>query len=181
MKLKKKRITNNNIFSIINKNQTIHLNKNKKMSINSTKDKNKNIYVNKILKESLGKTQPENEFNENLPNFHSNIRNILSNEEKREKAIKYIVDMRKRKRTLSPTFPKSNYLEIYNKNDIYTNKLNPLFYKTSNEGFYSTKNRRKKNRSEQLIFQDNNTVDYSFNNCAIIDNNNYNNKRYKKK
>ena len=65
------------------------------MSINSTKDKNKNIYVNKILKESLGKTQPENERNENLPNFHSNIRNILSNEEKREKAIKYIVDMRK--------------------------------------------------------------------------------------
>ena len=180
MKLKKKSITNNNILSTINKNQTIHLNKNKKININSTKNKNKNIYVNKILKESLGKTHPENEINENFPNFHSNIRNILSNEENREKAIKYIVDMRKKQRKLSPSFPKSNYLEIYNKNDNFNNKLNSLYYKTSNEGFYSTKSRRKKNKLDQLIFQDNNSIDYSFNNCTIIDNNNYNNKRYKK-
>ena len=180
MKLKKKSVINNNIFSIVNKTQNIHHNKNKKMNINSKNDKNKSIYVNKILKKSLGKNHPDNEISENLPNFNSNIRNILSNEENREKAIKYIVSMRKRQRTISPPFFKSNYLGIYNINDIYNNKINPLFYKTSNEGFYSTKNRRKKNKLEQLIFQDNNTLDYSFNNYDIIDNNNYNNKRYKK-
>ena len=109
MKLKKKNNVNNNIITIIRSNQAIRHNKKISMDDIMNTNENKSIYVNKVLKKSLGKKRPESEFNENIPNFHSNIRNILSNEENREKAIKYIVNMRKRKRTLSPIDNSSKY------------------------------------------------------------------------
>ena len=178
MKLKEQRINNNNNISIISNNQTILHSRNINMNTYIKNGKNKNIYVNKILKKNLGKKHPETELSENMPNFHSNIRNILSNEENREKAIKYLIDMRKKKSTLSPSFPKRNSLKLFNNNnDINNNPINTAFSKTCHEGFYTTKNRKKKKKLDNLFYLDNKSIDYSFNNCVNTDNN----KIFKKK
>ena len=166
MKLKKKNNANNNIISIIRSNQAICHNKKISMDNIFNPNGNKSIYVNKVLKKSLGKKRPESEFSENIPNFHSNIRNILSNEENREKAIKYIVDMRKRKRTLSPIDNASKFLrKNQTKTDLHRNEMNIIFSKTVNDKFYTTKNRKKKIKFKNLNLQDiNNTINYDFNN-----------------
>ena len=178
MKLKKKNNVNNNIISIIRSNQAIRHNKKISMDDILNSNENKNIYVNKVLKKSLGKKRPESEFSENIPNFHSNIRSILSNEENREKAIKYIVNMRKRIRTLSPIDNSSKYLKKnQTKTDLHRNEMNIFFSQTANDRFYTTKNRKKKIKFKNLNLQDiNNTINYDFNNYNCNDDN----KNYKK-
>ncbi len=173
MKLKKKGI-NNNLIPISQKKPSGHYIKNICMDTYLSITPNKSIYVNKVLKKSLGRQHPDSEISENMPNFQSNIRSILSNEENRERAIKYIVDMRRRIRTLSPSFSQSNYLLQYNnKYDLYNNRMNGYLSRTSNDGFYTTQVRKKKNRLDNLSQQEINDYSYNYN-----VNENY--KRYKK-
>ena len=163
MKLKKKGI-NNNLIPISQKKPSGHYIKNICMDTYLSITPNKSIYVNKVLKKSLGRQHPDSEISENMPNFQSNIRSILSNEENRERAIKYIVDMRRRKRTLSPSFSQSNYLLQYNnKYDLYNNRMNGYLSRTSNDGFYTTQVRKKKNRLDNLSQQEINDYSYNYN------------------
>ena len=50
---------------------------------------NNKLALNEVLKKSLGRQHPDSEISENMPNFQSNNRSILSNEENREYQRKY--------------------------------------------------------------------------------------------
>ena len=124
---------------------------------------NESIYLNKVLKKNLCPYKANTnmpDFQENITNFHSNIRNILSNEESREKAMKYVINMRNKSKKLSPYEMRTKpTMYSINKNDLkYDN-----FSRSINEGFYDAK-KRKINKSD---FQDNND-----------DNNNYIEREY---
>ena len=154
MKLKKQNNNANKKISTIDQKKAFYRNKNSSMD-NLKSNNKKSIYVNKILKETISKKKQESELNDMYPNFNSNIRNILTNEEKREKAIRYIINMRKRQRLLSPTIMKSNYLIDYEtNNDLDSNRENDKFARTINKGFYSSKKIKNQNKLNSLSMQD---------------------------
>lgn len=154
MKLKKQNNNANKKISTIDQKKAFYRNKNSSMDNLKTNNK-KGIYVNKILKETISKKKQESELNDMYPNFNSNIRNILTNEEKREKAIRYIINMRKRQRLLSPAIMKSNYLIDYEtNNDLDSNRENDKFARTINKGFYSSKKIKNQNKLNSLSMQD---------------------------
>ena len=169
MRLKKHKNVQNNITKTVQNTPTIHqYNKNINLEKSYKTLQNESIYLNKILKQNLGTKKADSNFpnfKENIKNFHSNIQNILSNEESREKAMKYVINMRNKRIKLSP-------LEIRNKksrNLLNVNNSNNKnqYSRTINDGFYEAKN-RKHNISDNLDFQE------------INDNDNDNNYRNKK-
>ena len=110
------------------KQKTIHHNKTASMDVIPS-SKAKHIYLNKILQKNLGiqkATIDQTNFQKNIPNFQSSIQSILANEETRQKAKNYVLQMRNRQGQNSPSkFP----------NDILRNK-DITFSKTNYEGFY---------------------------------------------
>ncbi len=132
-----------------NKQTQIHHNKNSSMDMISP-SKSKNIYLNKILQKNLG-TQRANidqtTLQKNIPNFQSSIQSILANEETRQKAKNYVLQMRCRQgQNSSPSKLSTDSLKSKNAN----------FSKTNYDGFYDMKHRK----NASAILQDNN---YKFN------------------
>ena len=163
MKLKRK--YNKNI-SLIQKNKNKHHKKSTSLDADPSYNLNKSIYVNKVLEKSLGKKNKDSEFINIIPNFQKSIRNILSNEDKREKAIRYIINMRKKQRVFSPVYIKSKYLIKYqNNNEFDTYRMNDNFLRTMDEGFYSTRNIKKKNKFQSVQEVDN--INYNLNSNTI--------------
>ena len=98
------------------------------------KHNNQSLYLNKVLQKNLGIEATDSNFpnfKENITNFHSNLQNILSNEERRQKAMKYVIDMRNRKIQVSPALDKNNHTRNVDLNDDYNN--NNAFSKTIND------------------------------------------------
>jgi len=95
MRLTKEKIPSTYNLNSIKQTQ-IHHNKNSSMDMISP-SKSKNIYLNKILQKNLG-TQRANidqtTLQKNIPNFQSSIQSILANEETRQKAKNYVLQMR---------------------------------------------------------------------------------------
>ena len=121
------------------------------------KHNNQSLYLNKVLQKNLGIEATDSNFpnfKENITNFHSNLQNILSNEERRQKAMKYVIDMRNRKIQVSPALDKNNHTRNVDLNDDYNN--NNAFSKTINDGFYDAK-KRNKNGMENLYQEYTNT------------------------
>ena len=54
-----------------------------------------NIYVSKLINQSKNKIKSENLINDNLPNLKICIRNIFSNEDKKEKVFRYLIQKNK--------------------------------------------------------------------------------------
>ena len=143
MKLRKNKNAGNNIISNIH-NKTVLYPRNQNTSIegNSESSRNESVYLNKILNKNMGakkKTEIAN-FKENIPNFHSSIQNIFSNEESRQKAMRYVINMRNKRIQLSPFAIRTinsrnkNARNISNNNNDLSN--NGKLYKSVNEGFY---------------------------------------------
>ena len=110
--------------------------------ISSKNDNNQSVYLHKILLKNLGNQSPEKNFpnyKENIENFQSSIQNIFSNEEKRQRAMKYVINMRSKRGNLSP-FDINNGLRTSKNNNININNIN-IFSKTINDGFYDTNTR----------------------------------------
>ena len=171
MRLKK---TKSNEKTYINKvsSKHYHHNKNISMDIMPSKLQNQSVYLNKILLKNLGNQTPETNFpnfNENIENFQTSIQNIFSNEENRQKAMKYVINMRSKRGNLSP-FEYENNRPSKNSN-ININNIN-IFSKTINDGFYDTNNNHKNDLMEKY---DNQDIDYNLklNNKNIINRNNY--------
>ena len=140
MRLRKERniITNNYLIS--SKPPPSHHNKNASMDIPPSA-KEKNIYLNKILQKNLGSqriTIDQANLRENMHNFQSSIQSILANEESRQRAKNYVLNMRSKKGQLSP----------YSMQGDQRNKI--VFSNTNYDGFYDSK--RKNNSGPILKF-----------------------------
>ena len=140
MRLKKPKSNEKNNQSKIPPKNHRH-NKNISMDQISPKtDINQSLYLHKILVKNLGDQTPEENFpfyKENLENFQSSIQNIFSNEENRQKAMKYVINMRNRRGNLSPYEAKEERRLNKNNNNININNIN-IFSKTINDGFYES-------------------------------------------
>ena len=125
-------------------------NKNKSRNLGKEKldqNNNQSLYLNKVLQQNLGSQKADSNyppFRENISNFHSNIQNILSNDERRKKAMKYVIDMRNRKIQISPFYERNN--RTRNNDDIgslnFSSNDNARF-KTLNDDLYNSRQRRK--------------------------------------
>ena len=95
--------------------------------------------------------------------------------------------MRKKQRVFSPVYIKSKYLIKYqNNNEFDTFRMNDNFLRTMDEGFYSTRNIKKKNKFQSVQEVDNinynlnsNTINidksyFGINNCKKNSSHNYN-------
>ena len=138
MRLKKGKITPN--YATTSTKQKIHHNKTSSMDVIPS-SKAKHIYLNKILQKNLGIQKvniDQTNFQKNIPNFQSSIQSILANEETRQKAKNYVLQMRNRQGQNSPSkFP----------NDFQRNKdIN--FSNTNYDGFYDI--RQRKNYGDML-------------------------------
>ena len=139
MRLKKPKSNEKNF---ITKVPVKHHQRNKNISMDqiSTKaDNNQSVYLHKILLKNLGEQTPETNFpnfKENIENFQSSIQNIFSNEENRQKAMKYVINMRNKRGNLSP-YDMNEGLRSDKNNNININNIN-IFSKTINDGFYDT-------------------------------------------
>ena len=123
------------------------------LDVISKKAQNENVYLNKILKKSLDTETVDSKFpnfKENIPNFHSSIQNIFSNEENREKAMKYVINMRNKRtgHSISPFEPRdsSNSRNIKNKSKNIINTSNNAYSKTIDDDFYDPDKRKKRNK-----------------------------------
>ena len=139
MRLKKTKSNDKNYLSKIPQNHH-HPNKNISMDQISPKaDINQSVYLHKILVKNLGEQTPESNFpnfKENIENFQSSIQNIFSNEENRQRAMKYVINMRSKRTNLSP-FEINDERRNEKNNNININNIN-IFSKTINDGFYDT-------------------------------------------
>ena len=161
MRLRKNRIPKNNPLNPVKTNKEIpsikKSEKNISMNVLTQRNQNESVYLNKILKKNLGTKKATSDFpnfKENIPNFHSSIQNILSNEENREKAMKYVINMRSRRGDISISPFDSRYnnksrnIRNVNGNNSNTNYINP--FQTINQGFYEEEKRKKNITFEEL-------------------------------
>ena len=152
MRLKKPKSNEKNYLSKIPQSKHNH---NKNISMDQITDKNQNnqsVYLNKILLKNLGEQSPDANFpnfQENIENFQSSIQNIFSNEENRQRAMKYVINMRSRRGNLSP-YEYNEERNNKNNNNININNIN-IFSKTINDGFYDSTKNNKKNEIEREI------------------------------
>ena len=151
MRLKKTKATKNPIpiatpISTIRK-APLH-NKNASMDLITKKgqEEGHSIYLNKILQKNLGMKRADTDFpnfKENISNFQSSIQNILSNEESRQKAMRYVIGMRNKSRGASNASPfviRNDYSrKVHEANN--TNTTPNMFAKTINDGFYDPRQR----------------------------------------
>ena len=142
MRLKRQRSNEKNyIIKIPPKSQH---NKNASMDhISSNYNNSPNIYLHKILLKNLGEQTPQTNFpnfKENIQNFQTSIQNIFSNEENRQRAMKYVINMRSKRGNLSPFEFKEERGDEQN-NNININNIN-IFSKTINDGFYTSSNNK---------------------------------------
>ena len=106
-------------------------------------DKTQNIYLNKILQKNFGEQklpmEPAN-FQKNYPNFQSNIQRILANEESRQKAKNFVIQMRYKQQNSpyvrSEYNRNQNYLFSKTRNDFYDNKQRRNVIELSQENYY---------------------------------------------
>jgi hypothetical protein len=89
-------------------------------------EKRDNSYIQKILQNSKKGPTTGNinltAYNENLPGFRTNIRDILSSEENKQKAMNYVIQKRNEEKT-------GKKILIYNKNDGNQNNNSKIFNK----------------------------------------------------
>ena len=138
MRLTKPKSNEKNYLSKMHQKPHKHT-KNISMDQISTKnDNNQSVYLHKILLKNLGDQSPDANFpnfKENIENFQSSIQNIFSNEENRQRAMKYVINMRSKRGNLSP-FDFHDVRDDKN-NNININNIN-IFSKTINDGFYDS-------------------------------------------
>ena len=143
MRLKRQKSKEKNYIIKIPPNH--HHNKNASMDhISSNHDNNQSIYLHKILLKNLGEQKPQTNFpnfKENIQNFQTSIQNIFSNEENRQRAMKYVINMRSKRGNLSPFELKDERGDEKN-NNININNIN-IFSRTINDGFYASPNNKK--------------------------------------
>ena len=176
MRLRKDRVSKNNALNpkkttkgVISFKKT---EKNISIDPPSQRSQTESVYLNKILKKNLGPKRADSDFpnfKENIPNFHSSIQNILSNEENREKAMKYVINMRSRRDeiSLSPFDPRNNnnnksrnLKNISNKNSN-ADYIKP--FNTANEGFFEKEKRKKNITFEGLNLKNSDNMDNNMN------------------
>ena len=125
MRLKRQKSKEKNYIIKIPPNH--HHNKNASMDhISSNHDNNQSIYLHKILLKNLGEQKPQTNFpnfKENIQNFQTSIQNIFSNEENRQRAMKYVINMRSKRGNLSPFELKEERTDEKN-NNININNIN---------------------------------------------------------
>ena len=128
MRLNKDKGRQSNNKALIKK-QSNHL-KSTSMDNIPSSSRTKNIYLNKILQKNLGNNKLPLKGNI-VQNFQTSIQNIFSNDEKRQKAKNYVLNLRSKNNNQSQYsleddylsknknnyFSKSNYGEFYNKNN----------------------------------------------------------------
>ena len=124
-----------------------------------------NSYLQKLIQNSnnISQTGTINlkSYNENLPSFRISIRDILSTEENKQKAINYVIQKRNedkygRKNNLNINKEENtnnNLLNKYNKNNIYNSNSKIL---TKNNTVYNTNRTNIINNINQKLNNENN-------------------------
>ena len=100
-------------------------NKNSSEDLNILKNTDSNFFISKFLNnKNINTNKLKNEIlkNENLPNLKTNIQNIFANDEKKQKAIQYLIKIRK-ERNSSPSTDFKKILSSESSKDIYINKI----------------------------------------------------------
>ena len=115
---KKEKITSNYTKNAPKKPLVQHIKTSSVDEIPSTKIKH--VYLNKILKKNLGPRSKLDEeiFQKNISNFQSSIQNILANEEIRQRAQNYVIQLRNKQGPLSPGNYPNDYQRIKNNNNL---------------------------------------------------------------
>ena len=105
-------------------------NKNASEDLNILKNTDSNIFLSKFLNNknininnNINKLKNEILKKENLPNLKTNIQNIFANDEKKQKAIQYLIKIRK-ERNSSPSTDIKKILSSESTKDIFINKIN---------------------------------------------------------
>ena len=96
MRLNREKVKQN--YKILSKKRSNHLKTNSMDNI-STSSRSKNIYLNKILQKNLAEHKIS--IKDNIQNFQTSIKNIFSDEEKRQKAKNYVMNLRNKNATKS--------------------------------------------------------------------------------
>ena len=148
----------------------------------------KNYLISKLLNKSNNKTI-ETEKDENLGNFRTSVQNIFANDDKKKKAIQYVIKIRK-EREKSPQnevkralFNNKSEINITNKNintnrNINTDLFNLYKEKTINNEYYSRNDTNNFNNSinaTKRYFETMNNTSEIYNNPNNIFLNNINN------
>ena len=148
----------------------------------------KNYLISKLLNKSNNKTI-ETEKDENLGNFRTSVQNIFANDDKKKKAIQYVIKIRK-EREKSPQndvkralFNNKSEINITNKNintnrNINTDLFNLYKEKTINNEYYSRNDTNNFNNSINVTkryFETMNNTNERCNNPNNIFLNNINN------
>ena len=98
------------------------INHNKTSSMDNISKKSRNIYLNKILERNLGNPKlviDKESFKDNIQNFQTSIQNIFANDERRQKAKNYVINLRNKNNAQSPYHMEEEYI-IKNKNDEFS-------------------------------------------------------------
>ena len=169
MRLKKTKYAQNENIILANprqkKQNILHHNKNSSMDIiakNSKEDSTSSIYFNKVLQKSIGKTGKDfPNFKENISSFQSSIQKILSNEESRQKAMNYVMNLRNKSR--GKGYPSLFVIgNNYEKKEDEINNRNSekkFLSKTINNKFFAQKQKKIDNSDNQNYhyrYKDNN-------------------------
>ena len=147
---------------------------NKTSSLDVISSKTKNIYLNKIIQNNLGPqtVNPEkNNIHKNIPNFQSSIQNILSDEETRQKAKNYVIQMRNKQAPLSP-IPNGplNKNSFSNTNDRFYDALqkNLPYPLPKYNNYIDNNNNERENKRENMYNQNILYPEYNNNNYINI-------------
>ena len=135
----------------------------------SSEDLNKssntrNYFISKLLNKSNSKVlKTETIETENLGNFKTNIQNIFANDDKRKKAIQYVIKIRNQRNSS----PQNDIFNINNKTkgiNVNKSEINIIPNKT-NKGFFKENNVNQRNSNQFDINNDKNnfkTLEYNF-------------------
>ena len=154
---------------------------------------NNNNFITKLLNQKKKKKIDTDSIdNENFGNFKLNIQNIFANDDKKKKAIQYVIQIR-RDRNKSPFLQKGNYNTINkdihlsnNKSQINMSTLNKTldnnFYDLYNENNLS-RNQVKKNdynirKTNEIIPKENNNNNNNIKSNLFAENKNIQNLKY---
>ena len=141
MRLNRERTKQN--YRMISKKQPNHL-KTSSMDNISSSSKSKNIYLNKVLQKNFANSN-KLLIKDNIQNFQSSIQNIFSNDEKRQKAKNYVINLRSKNNTQSP-FQKDE-------KNLQKNKTKNEFFSGTNYGRFYNDNLR---RTYEILNENNN-------------------------
>lgn len=119
----------------------------------------RNHLISKLLNQSnTNKLNTDSIETQTLGNFKSNVQNIFANDDKRKRAIQYVINIRK-ERNKSPSINQEEYLTL-NKNRVINNNNSEIDIINNKNSHLNKRNSRKIEINYEK--KEYNTLDYNF-------------------